>query len=126
MSESTEDTAPGVSENPYELLDYAFELITEASTDEMLNPLLCGYFTKLMMGLLENKKNEFLKYLSLTSQSSPERKRHPDLLKLLVDHVYDRSIAELVSKIIKASQGVFSIARAMEMEDFDDPSGQPQ
>ena len=129
---STEDTAPQadnndspdktLSTNIHELLDYAWELITEAPSDEMLNPLLCGYFTKLMLGLLENKKNEFLAYLGL---SSGKEVKSRDLVKSLIDHIYDRSIAELVSKVIIASQGVFSMAQAMEMDGLDDEISSP-
>ena len=72
-----------------ELLDYFLSFV---STETELNYVLCGYFSSLMIILLNKDYIKILKYLFF------QRK---DILKKLVFHSYRKSIAETLCKIIK-------------------------
>ena len=76
-------------ENKIEILDYFFSFLM---TDSELNYVLCGYFSSLMLNLLNINSSIIIKYLFL------QRK---DILKRLVYHSYRKSIAEILCKVIK-------------------------
>lgn len=45
------------------MLDFVFQFITKANLDTELSPLLCGYFTKLMLSLLAFNKVKLHEYI---------------------------------------------------------------
>ena len=57
LSQSTQSTQQDSKPtSKTELLDYAFKFITACKPDEEINPLLSGYFCKLMLSLLNFNK----------------------------------------------------------------------
>lgn len=78
-------------ENKYELLDEAFRFL---QTEEELNPLLCGYFNKLVTGLLKYKRVQTSNYIFDT----------PGLLEWFVKHIYDKSLSDLMVTLLKESE----------------------
>ena len=76
-------------EDQIELLDYFLSFV---STESELNYVLCGYFSSLMLILLNNHFIKIIKYIFLKKK---------DILKKLVYHSYRNSIAETLCKIIK-------------------------
>ena len=84
--EEKEDNYP---EDKIELLDYFLSFLNDNSE---LNYVLCGYFSSLMLNLLNMNSIKIIKYLFL---------KRKDSLKRLVYHSYRKSIAEILCKIIK-------------------------
>ena len=76
-------------EDQIELLDYFLSFV---STESELNYVLCGYFSSLMIILLNKNFLKIINYLFL---------KRKDILKKLVYHSYRKSIAETLCKIIK-------------------------
>jgi hypothetical protein len=71
-----------------------FTFITDCKLGEEVNPLLSGYFTKLVGALLNYKKKELLNHIFTK----------PGLLESLLQHIYDKSISDLVVKILNISE----------------------
>jgi len=69
---------------------------------EEVNPVLAGYFSNLITCLHKYKKYEMMKFLLKTKYFST-----------IIDHIYDQSIAELLTKLA-------AIGSIVEMEDHDD------
>lgn len=67
-------------------------LIDFIRTEEELNPVLCGYFCKLLNTVITQNKERFYTYL-FTPENS--------MIGSLTRHVYNRSIADLFIRIIK-------------------------
>ena len=88
------------------MLDLVFDFVVHAPENEELNPLLAGYFSKLVLCLLNYKKTELISYMF----------EKPKLLETLIDHVYDRSISEVIIKISTVSSSLVSMTQAIEME----------
>ncbi len=59
-TESTEAQTEAENTNPFELLEIAFSFV---ATEEELNPLLSGYFCKLITGLLKYKRVVVTKFI---------------------------------------------------------------
>ena len=76
-------------EDKIEILDYFLSFLIN---DGELNYVLCGYFSSIMLNLLNNNSTKIIQYLFL------QRK---DILKRLVYHSYRKSIAEILCKLIK-------------------------
>ena len=77
------------SEDKIELLDYFFSFLLD---DSELNYVLCGYFSSLMINLLNINSVVIINYLFM---------KRKDILKRLVYHSYRKSIAETLCKVIK-------------------------
>ena len=93
-NEKNKDKENKEEENKYpedkiELLDYFFSFLNDNSE---LNYVLCGYFSSLMLNLLNMNSIKIIKYLFL---------KRKDILKRFVYHSYRKSIAEILCKIIK-------------------------
>lgn len=73
-----------------ELLEKLFSYISNKSEDQ-LNPVLTGYFAKIVINLLEKKRADLWNYLL-------EHKKH---IENLIKCSTDISIAELLNKLIK-------------------------
>ena len=76
-------------EDKIELLDYFFSFLLD---DSELNYVLCGYFSSLMINLLNINSVVIIKYLFM---------KRKDILKRLVYHSYRKSIAETLCRVIK-------------------------
>ncbi len=75
--------------NPTQLLDQLFVFI---KTDERpLNPVLSGYFSKLVSLLLQRKQKLLIPYIF---------NEESDIIERLLYHVYQKSISELLNKLI--------------------------
>lgn len=66
----------------YELLDMLFTFIIEKQKNEEVNPVLSGYFQKVVMALLSFRQKEVMNYIY----------RKETLMSKLLEHVYDKSI----------------------------------
>jgi hypothetical protein len=83
--EEEEDEEEG---NKYILLERLFKFI---QTDEELNPVLSGYFCKLVSLLISRKQKSLFPFIF-----APESTVIEDLLK----HVYQKSISEILNKLL--------------------------
>ena len=84
-----EEKKDNYPEDKIEILDYFFSFLID---DSELNYVLCGYFSSLMMNLLNMNSIIIIKYIFL---------KRKDILKRLVYHSYRKSIAETLCRIIK-------------------------
>jgi len=66
------------------------------NTDETLNSVLSGYFTKLFNILISNKASEVYRYIY----------SHPKVFDNLIRHLYQKSISELLSKLLNFSENL--------------------
>ncbi|CAI2375846.1 unnamed protein product [Moneuplotes crassus] len=95
-----EEKEEAVSPAPTEQIEEDPELkkpITEylvdfIRTDEELNPVLCGYFCKLLNTIITQNKEKFFLYAFDPANS---------MIEHFTKHVYNRSIADLFIRIIK-------------------------
>jgi len=83
--EEEEDPEAG---NKYVLLDRLFKFVR---TKEELNPVLSGYFSKLVSLLISRKQKLLIPYIY-----SPDR----DIIECMLDHVYQKSISEVLNKLL--------------------------
>ena len=79
--------------NKYELLDDVFNLILSKNKNDEVNPVLSGYFKKIILGLLSYKQKEMMSYI-YTKET---------LMEKLLNHVYDNSICDVIIKILNIS-----------------------
>jgi len=64
-----------------------------------LNPVLAGYFSKVLSLLLSRKQNQLIPYLFDANH---------DAIDCLVNHIYQKSISEVVLQIMKIEEGNFT------------------
>jgi hypothetical protein len=83
--EEEEDEEEG---NKFILLERLFKFI---QTDEELNPVLAGYFCKLVSLLISRKQKQLFPFIF-----APESTVIEDLMK----HVYQKSISEILNKLL--------------------------
>ena len=74
--------------NKYVLLERLFKFI---QTDDVLNPVLSGYFCKLVSLLISRKQKQLFPFIFAKNSTVIE-----DLLK----HVYQKSISEILNKLL--------------------------
>mmetsp|Transcript_1653 Transcript_1653/g.1581 ORF Transcript_1653/g.1581 Transcript_1653/m.1581 type:complete len:143 (-) Transcript_1653:1368-1796(-) len=96
---ATASTAPTqqeqpISQNKYELFE---KFLSFLETDEELNPVLCGYFCKLFQVLVGNKPREVYSYIY----------NNPNVLDLIVKHIYNKSISDILIRLLNVSESVF-------------------
>lgn len=79
----------------YELLDllFAFILKYDAKSSEQINAVLSGYLQKVVLVLLNYKQKEVMNYIY-----SKE-----GLMDKLLEHVYDKSICDIIVKVLNIS-----------------------
>jgi hypothetical protein len=77
-------------------LNRLFKLLN-TEPDEGLNPVLAGYFSKLVNTLLQKKPNQMVSYL-FRHQTAQAR-----LLKL-IEHIESPSICDLLSQILQTEE----------------------
>lgn len=104
QSEATMATKAGDSDNEedevlskYMLLDRLFKFIN-TSDSEPLNSVLAGYFNKVVTLLLNRKQKQIVPYII-----SDEKK----VIESLLRHVYSRSIAEVIDRILHIVESNF-------------------
>ena len=85
VQEEEEDEEEG---NKFILLERLFKFI---QTDEELNPVLAGYFCKLVSLLISRKQKQLFPFIF-----APESTVIEDLMK----HVYQKSISEILNKLL--------------------------
>ncbi len=91
----------------YDFMDHIFTFITEASSSEELNSVLTGYFSKLISSLINYKRKDFLQYFF----------HKENLLESLLKHIYDKSISDLVVKILNNSETAVSTRKQSDEEE---------
>ena len=93
QTEATDTQAEEVEEEPenkYVLLDRLFKFI-RTEGDEQLNPVLSGYFCKLVSILISRKCRQLVPYVFAPGS---------DIIECLLKHVYQRSISEILNKLL--------------------------
>jgi hypothetical protein len=66
-------------------------------TEEELNPVLCGYFSKVFTVLVGSKTKHVFSYIY----------SNPKYLDLLVRHSYQKSIAEVLIRLLNTQENLF-------------------
>lgn len=81
--------ASTVSPLPKEhIIDLLFDFLRQ---EEELNPLLCGYFCKMLVGMMSSNKKPFCLYVF-----NPRN----EVISSMIKHVYNRSVADTLVKIL--------------------------
>jgi serine/threonine-protein phosphatase 6 regulatory subunit 1 len=73
----------------FQLLDRLFKFVR--TKGKPLNPVLAGYFSKLMTLLINRKSKNLIPYVFAENS---------DIIECLVYHVYQKSISELLNKFL--------------------------
>jgi len=74
--------------NKYLLLDRLFKFV---KTEETLNPVLAGYFCKLVSLLISRKQKSLVPYIFTPGSG---------VIEALLKHVYQRSVSEILNKLL--------------------------
>jgi hypothetical protein len=100
VSITTTDTEPILLElaeekysGKYALLDMLFDFILSAPKNIEINPVLSGYFEKVVLALLGYNQKQVMNYI-YTKENVMEK---------LIDHVYDKSICDVIIKVLNIS-----------------------
>lgn len=89
----TEETEVPVAEpDKYMLLKYLFRFVE--TRDVPLNPVLAGYFAKLLILLLNRKQKQIVPFIFSDECT---------LIENLIYHVYQKSVSEILQKILNVS-----------------------
>jgi hypothetical protein len=88
LNTENEDKEEEEEENKFQLLDRLFEFLRQ---EEELNPVLSGYFCKLVSLLISRKQKQLIPYIF--SEKS-------DIIDNLVRHVGQKSISEVLNKLM--------------------------
>ena len=97
------------------IIDILFDFVR---TDEELNPVLWGYFTKFINSLLNHNRRGFFSYVF-----NPENK----VVDYFIKHIYNRSISEWLIKILledlehieQKTQYVMDIINSFETQEYE-------
>jgi len=92
--EEDKDTA---SANEFPYLDYLFAFLES----ESLNLTSAGYFAKIVNNLLNKRPAELISYIY---------ERKPELLHKMIKHIYSKSIAEFLAKLLTFETSVLANA----------------
>jgi hypothetical protein len=87
---SAEDDELSLESYEFGILDELFGLLNEGEDTE---PILCGYFNKIVTGLLGKIKTKLLQYLLL--------KRNGDVFDRLVANLQHHSLAQLMVELLQ-------------------------
>jgi serine/threonine-protein phosphatase 6 regulatory subunit 1 len=79
------------------LLDRLFKFIMSAD-DEPVNPVLAGYFSKVVCLLINRKQKQVVPYIMADSNK---------VIESLLAHVYSRSVAEVIHRILHIVESNF-------------------
>ena len=80
------------------LLDRLFRFI-EVSDDEPINPVLAGYFSKVVQLLVNRKQKQIVPYIMQAEDNK--------VIENLLRHVYSRSIAEVIHRLLHIVESNF-------------------
>jgi len=89
------EALPAEDRGKYMLLDRLFRFL---KTTDTLNEVLAGYFEKLVISLRKRKEQQFIKYIFGEKNEN---------LDMLVDHVYNTSIAEVLRNMLTVTASNF-------------------
>lgn len=81
-------------ERRQELLDFLFSFIQDGEKE--LNPVLCGYFCKMVNCLLTKRAKQTLTYLFT----------HPNTLMNMVHHMESRGVYEILMRVLRIDSAV--------------------
>ena len=98
------------SDNKYMLLERLFKFIkVEAGTTEetQLNPVLAGYFCKLVSLLISRKQKQLVPFVFAPGS---------EIIDYLLKHIYQRSIAEILSKFLTQVEDNYGASAQMVFE----------
>jgi serine/threonine-protein phosphatase 6 regulatory subunit 3 len=84
-------------------------LLTFLDTDEELNPVLAGYFCKLFQVLVGNKPKEVFGYVYA----------HPEVMERMVRHIYQKSISEVLIRLLNVSENILEGEAEISPADMD-------
>jgi len=90
-TEDEKDTTPEANEFPY--LDHLFSFLDS----ESLNLTSAGYFAKVVNNLLSKRTSELISYIY---------ERKPEILQKMIQHIYSKSIAEFLAKVLTFESSV--------------------
>lgn len=90
-------------DSPFQLLDRLFSFLN--TEEKPLNPVLSGYFSKLVTLLLTRRQKQLVPYIFNTENDSK-------LVDLLLFHVYQKSLSEFLNKLLALSTGDFEEEQA--------------
>lgn len=77
----------------YELMDMLFDFILSADKNVEINPVLSGYFEKVIFALLGYKQKQVMNYIYTKDK----------LMDKLIEHIYDKSICDIIIKVLSIS-----------------------
>lgn len=90
-NEDEKETSPEANEFPY--LDHLFRFLDS----ESLNLTSAGYFAKIVNNLLSKRTSELISYIY---------ERKPEILQKMIQHIYSKSIAEFLAKMLTFESSV--------------------
>ena len=93
-------------ENNFEILDYLLNFVMNDNIN--LNHVLSGYFSNIMMKLIDKYTNKILKYLYL---------KRKDVLEKIMKHSNNKAISELAIKILKLKNLIFNLEEEKKEEE---------
>lgn len=79
------------------LLDRLFKFI-ESESEDQVNPVLAGYFSKVVQLLINRKQKQIVPYIIGDENQVVEK---------LLKHVYSRSVAEVIHRILHITESNF-------------------
>jgi hypothetical protein len=77
----------------FQLMDELFSILDEDQNSEGPEPILCGYFNKIVQALLGKIKNKILYYILV--------KREGDIFTKLTQHLQHHSLAQLLVELMQ-------------------------
>lgn len=101
--------------NKYDLLDKVFNFVIDQKKGEEINPVLSGYFWKIVISLLGYKPKEIMSYI-YSKQT---------VLEKMLEHVYDKSIWDIIIKVLNISNNATSAHNNSVNNDSGDIFGSP-
>ena len=84
-----------LKQNKFELFE---RLLAFLAGETELNAVLCGYFCKVFSVLVSNKPKEVFGYVY----------SHPEVLESMVRHSYQKSVSEVLIRMLNTSENVFT------------------
>jgi len=105
MEATQATTVAGTTENSedeqvskYMLLDRLFKFLEAEEDDEPVNPVLAGYFSKVVQLLVNRKQKQIVPYIIADENKVIEK---------LLRHVYSRSVAEVIHRLLHIVESNF-------------------
>jgi len=89
-------TVRGQASNKFELFERYLSFLS--STDQDLNEVLCGYFSKVFTVLVSAKTKEVFTYIYT----------HPVIFDHLLTHSYQKSISEILIRLLNTQENLFN------------------